>query len=94
MKWLMVFSLFFAVSLSLNGVKAEERTVISDVVKKIREDDEGVVVLFSKNLGSYYLRREIESFSPLKKKLEDSLNTKKPVSVTVESTQLNILEVK
>ena len=73
---------------------AEDKSVISDIVKKVREDDEGVVVLFTKNSGSYYLRREVAEFSVSKKKLEDSLASKKPVSVTVEPSQLNILEVK
>lgn len=73
---------------------AQDKSVISDIVKKIREDDEGVVILFTKNTGSYYLRREIAEFAANKKKLEDSLASKKPVSVTVESSQLNILEVK
>lgn len=73
---------------------AEDKSVISDIVKKVREDDEGVVILFTKNSGSYYLRREIAEFAVSKKKLEDSLASKKPVSVTVEPSQLNILEVK
>lgn len=73
---------------------AESKTILSDTVKKVREDDEGVVVLFTKNSGSYYLRRDNVEFVVQKKKLEDSLSAKKPVSVTVEPTQLNILEVK
>lgn len=91
MKWLLLASLVLMGPLN---VSAEERTVVSDVVKKVREDDEGVVVLFVKTSGSYYLRRELEDFAASRKKLEDSLSSKKPVSVTVESTQLNILEVK
>lgn len=91
MKWLLVVSLMLTSSL---GFGAGDRTVVSDVVKKIREDDDGVVVLFTKNPGSYYLRRELAEFPASRKKLEESLSAKKPVSVTVEPTQLNILEVK
>lgn len=91
MKWLLLASLVFTGPLS---VHAEERTVVSDVVKKVREDDEGLVVLFTKTAGSYYLRRELAEFAAGRKKLEDSLSSKKPVSVTVEPAQLNILEVK
>lgn len=71
-----------------------QRTTVTDTVKKVREDDEGLVVLFQKNAGTYYLRRDVAEFDAIRKKLEASLNEKKPVSVTVESSQLNILEVK
>ncbi|HEY1079246.1 MAG TPA: hypothetical protein VGE46_04085 [Bdellovibrio sp.] len=72
----------------------EQRTTITDTVKKMRDDDDGVVVLFVKEKGSYYLRRDVAGFDGIRKKLETSLNEKKPVSVTAEATQLNILEVK
>lgn len=91
MKWILVASLLLMGPVS---VLAEERNVVSDVVKKLREDDEGLVVLFNKASGSYYLRREMSDFAGGKKKLEESLASKKPVSVTVEPAQLNILEVK
>lgn len=90
MKFIMAaFLLFGSVS-----AFAQDKSVISDIVKKVREDDEGVVILFTKNPGSYYLRREISEFDASKKKLEESLASKKPVSVTVDPSQLNILEVK
>ena len=72
----------------------EQRTTITDTVKKMRDDDDGLVVLFVKEKGSYYLRRDVADFDGIRKKLETSLNEKKPVSVTAEATQLNILEVK
>lgn len=74
-------------------IASEERTEVSDVVKKIREDDEGIVVLFTKHQGSYYLRRTTEEFDAYRKKLDDSLKSKKPVSVTADQ-ELNIVEVK
>ncbi len=71
---------------------------LKDTVKKLREDDEGIVVLFEKDKGSYYLRRDLAEFDACKKQLEVSLKSKAPnrVSVTVsyDSAQLNILEVK
>jgi len=73
---------------------AAEQSSISDTVKKVREDDDGIVILFEKTAGSYYLRRDVAEFDACKKKLQDSLSSKKPVSVTVDSSQLNILEVK
>lgn len=91
MKWLLTLTLLFVWNVSS---LASESKVISDVVKKVREDDEGVVVLFSANSGSYYLRREVSNFASFRKILEESLKSKKPVSVTVEPSQLNILEVK
>lgn len=102
MKWILILAVLFS-GMGIYSVEslaksrkptAEARSVISDVVKKIREDDEGVVILFVKNAGSYYLRRDVAEFDSCKKKLEESLSAKKPVSVTVEPTQLNILEVK
>lgn len=68
--------------------------VLKDSVKKIREDDEGVVVLFVKTPGSYYLRRTTANFDALKKKLDESLKSKGEISVTYDSAELNILEVK
>ena len=67
---------------------------LSDVVKKLRDDDEGVVVLFEKTKGSYYLKRDVATFDILRKNLEESLKSKKPVSVTFDPALLNILEVK
>lgn len=104
MKWFLIGVLLFANVMatsrpaearpSSRQPSAEQRSVISDVVKKTREDDEGLVVLFVKNTGSYYLRRDVAQFEAYRKKLEESLSAKKPVSVTVEASQLNILEVK
>ncbi len=73
---------------------ASESTTFTDTIKKIRDDDEGVVVLFNKTTGSYYLRRDVADFEGLKKKLDDAFTAKKPVSVTFDAAQLNILEVK
>lgn len=74
--------------------QAAPSKVLKDTVKKIREDDEGVVVLFVKTTGSFYLRRTNGNFDALKKKLDESLKTKAEISVTYDSTELNILEVK
>lgn len=92
MKW--ILASVFAISSMTLVPAAEAKGVLSDTVKKVREDDDGVVVLFNKNAGSYYLRRDVTGFDGAKKKLQDSFNTKKPVGVTVDSSQLNILEVK
>lgn len=104
MKWILVAALSVLVGTqvpvhaktkaSRGPASAEERSTISDVVKKLRDDDEGVVVNFEKASGSYYLRRDAAGFDGIKKKLEQSMTSKKPVSVTVESSQLNILDVK
>jgi biopolymer transport protein ExbD len=67
--------------------------VLKDTVKKVREDDDGVVILFTKTKGSYYLRRVNVKFDALKVKLDQSLKNKAEISVTYESTELNILEV-
>lgn len=72
---------------------AVQSSVISDTVKKIREDDEGLVVLFAKNTGSYYLKRNVVEYDRLRKKLEESMNGKKNVNVSADSS-LHILEVK
>lgn len=71
-----------------------EKSTFTDTVKKIRDDDEGSVILFNSNAGSYYLRRDVADFEVLKKKLDEAFKNKKPVSVTFDSAQLNILEVK
>lgn len=67
---------------------------LEDTVKKLRDDDEGVVVLFVNTKGNYYLRRESNDFDADHEKLKASLNEKKPVSVIVETDSLNIVEVK
>lgn len=67
--------------------------VLKDSVKKFREDDDGVVVFFTKTKGSYYLRRVNVKFDALKAKLDESLKTKAEISVTYDSAELNILEV-
>ncbi|WII72485.1 hypothetical protein QJS83_01205 [Bdellovibrio sp. 22V] len=104
MKWILVAALMMtatfngtpaeAKSQSRGPASAEQRATVTDVVKKLREDDEGIVVLFVKTPGSHYLRRDVAAFDDYRKKLEASLSGKKPVSVTIESSQLNILEVK
>ncbi len=102
MKWILA-SLFLVSSFAvaqpafaktLSRKTAADQSAISDTVKKVREDDDGIVILFEKTAGSYYLRRDVPDFDAYKKKLQDSLSSKKPVSVTVDATQLNILEVK
>lgn len=102
MKWLLVAAFLASAGLYAGTAEArvpvriiasEERTEVTDVVKKIREDDEGIVVLFTKHQGSYYLRRTTEEFDAYRKKLDDSLKSKKPVSVTADQ-ELNIVEVK
>lgn len=83
--------------LSIKGKRAtasEGQNSFTDTIKKLRDDDEGLVVLFSKNTGSYYLRRDVADFEGQKKKLEEAFKAKKPVSVTFDADQLNILEVK
>lgn len=72
---------------------ASTSKILKDSVKKVREDDDGVVVLFTKTKGSYYLRRINVKFDALKAKLDESLKSKAEISVTYESTELNILEV-
>lgn len=106
MKWILVALMMGATTLGVGSAaeavlkktrtpaSADQRSEVSDVVKKIREDDEGLVILFNKNAGSYYLRRDVAEFDVYRKKLEESLVGKKPVSVTYEPSQLNILEVK
>ena len=101
MKWVLA-SLFVMATVSMATAEtarfhrqvAAAQSNITDTVKKIREDDEGIAILFQKNAGSYYLRRDVAEFDSAKKKLQDSLSSKKPVSVTLDSKQLNILEVK
>lgn len=89
-----------SVNMAEAGSNIKSREVASgsskftDTIKKIRDDDEGVVVLFNSNSGSYYLRRDVADFELLKKKLDEALKSKKPVSVTFDAAQLNILEVK
>ena len=92
---------FVGVNMAEAGLKVKGREVASqgkatltDTIKKIRDDDEGTVVLFNSNSGSYYLRRDVADFDALKKKLEEAFKNKKPVSVTFDAAQLNILEVK
>lgn len=75
-------------------IASVESKSLKDTVKKIREDDEGVVVLFVKATGSYYLRRTNANFDAIKKKLDESLKAKAAISVTYDSAELNILEVK
>ncbi|WP_374075765.1 hypothetical protein [Bdellovibrio bacteriovorus] len=104
MKWILAAALIFTATMGMNSAEAdsksrkpanaEQRASVTDVVKKLREDDEGLVVLFAKTPGTHYLRRDVAEFDAYRKKLEESLNAKKPVSVTVEASQLNILEVK
>lgn len=65
-----------------------------DQVAKLRPDDEGVVVLFEKAKGSYYLPRDTGRFDNLRHILEESLKNKKPVSVTTDASRLNIVDVK
>ncbi|KYG66299.1 hypothetical protein AZI86_04380 [Bdellovibrio bacteriovorus] len=75
-------------------VASQGKSTFTDTIKKIRDDDEGTVILFNANAGSYYLRRDVADFDAMKKKLNDAFKANKPVSVTFDSTQLNILEVK
>lgn len=69
-------------------------TTVKEAVLKMRDDDEGVVVLFVKAKGNHYLRREMPNFDKLREALQNSMNEKKPVSVIVESETLNIVDVK
>lgn len=103
MKWFLLAAIFAPAFVGWNVATAhpairviasEEKTTIQDTVKKIREDDEGMMVLFVKAQGSYYLRRSAPEFDSSYKKLQDSLKLKKPVSVTAEQGSLNIVEVK
>lgn len=103
MKWafLMAMTLVVTMGVGTSNAGAQVRkptaaaqsSTISDVVKKMRADEEGIVILFTKNAGSYYLKNGVADFDSLRKKLEDSLNGKKTVSVKADSS-LNILEVK
>lgn len=102
MKWLLVTAVLVSAGVCsipaearvpVRIIASEEKTEVNDIVKKIREDDEGIVVLFTKHQGSYYLRRTTEEFDVFRKKLDDSLKSKKPVSVTADH-ELNIVEVK
>ncbi len=101
MKWFLLAVLLAPVSfISFNAtakplvrVMANDNSPFNDTVKKVRADDEGLVVLFSKAIGSFYLRKDNANFDDYKKALEGSLANKKPLSVTVDS-DLNILEVK
>lgn len=106
MKWILVTAMLLSVTmLSTNSeasakktqrkaASATEKNSFTDTIKKIRDDDEGVVVMFNKEPGSYYLRRDIADFDALREKIEEAFKAKKPVSVTFDGAQLNILEVK
>ena len=67
---------------------------LTDYVVKIKEDDGGVNVLFSKSKATYYLALDTANYDSMRKSLEESLKTKKPVSVTADATLSNIVEVK
>lgn len=103
MKWSFLIAIGFTAIMGVSTAHANptmrqpaaaaKNTTISDVVKKVRNDEEGIVVLFTKNSGSYYLKNEVAGFDGFEKKLKESLNEKKTVNVTADSL-LNILEVK
>ncbi|MNJ92851.1 hypothetical protein D3C87_105250 [compost metagenome] len=98
---LLMSALMFSVAGPVEARKAERMmsseastSTLQDTVKKIRDDDEGVVVLFTKAKGNYYLRRDVRDFDASREKLNASLSEKKPVSVIFESETLNIVDVK
>lgn len=67
---------------------------VEDTVKNISEDKDGASIAFARTAGNYRLRRTVANYDAKKKSLQNSLSNKKPVSVTVDSSQLNILDVK
>jgi biopolymer transport protein ExbD len=71
-----------------------KKATIQDQVEKMRDDDDGIVVLFAKAKGNHYLRRDVANFENLRLALQKSLKEKKPVSVIVDSNTLNIVDVK
>jgi len=71
------------------------QTKITDYVVKIKEDDGGINVLFSQTpKQTYYLALDTANYETMRKALEESFKTKKPVNVTADATLSNIVEVK
>ena len=71
-----------------------QQVQFTDFVVKIKEDDGGVNVLFSKKKETYYLALDTANYDSMRKSLEESLKSKNPVSVTADSSLSNIVEVK
>ncbi|WP_041578017.1 hypothetical protein [Bdellovibrio bacteriovorus] len=103
MRWLVVVAFVAPVFTGLNLAQAgpsirlvasEHSTITADTVKSIRADGNGLLVVFVKTAGTYYLDRDVINFETYRKKLEESLKHQKPVSVKAEQHQLNIVEVK
>ena len=66
----------------------------TDSVKKVRDDDDGAVAFFTKTQGAYYLKRVHPKYMAFKVQLEESLKNKAAITVTYDSVELNILDVK
>lgn len=79
---------------SVRVVASEDQLTVKDVVKKIREDDDGAVIMLKQNQGNYYLRRTHSAFDNTLKKLKQSEKAGTPVTVTADKAELNILDVK
>lgn len=79
---------------SVRVVASEDQVTVKDVVKKVREDDEGVVILLKANSGNYYLRRTHSGFDSALQKLKKSEKSGTAVTLTADKAELNIIDVK
>jgi len=79
---------------SIRVIASEDSKHVTDAAESVKDDKDGVTVSFTKAAGEFRMKRNIRNFSAFKKKLAESMASKKPVTVTLDAAGLNILEVK
>ena len=75
-------------------IASEDAKHVTDAVESVGDEKGGVVVSFAKAAGQFHMKRNLRNFSAFKKKLSESAASKQPVTVTLDASGLNILEVK
>ena len=75
------------------GVAAKEK-VISHAIKRLREDDESLKVIFEGSNEVCSLARDHGDFESLSQKLQEALRDKVKLSVTVDAESCQILSIK
>ena len=75
-------------------IASEDAKHVTEAVAAVGDEKGGVVVSFAKAAGQFHMKRNLRNFAAFKKKLSESAASQLPVTVTLDASGLNILEVK
>lgn len=88
-----ILSIYFTISAFAQSTASNTGSTIIDTVTKIKEDDEGKLILLNQNKKVLYLKNEQKNYDILVNEISNSLKFNTPLKFKTDAN-LNIIDAK